>query len=224
MSVEDNTSPKFGLNHPFNTGLGIPIARQSDDAQGTLTLLFKEMKTSSGDPSERILALTNKHVASVGTTTDYEFDGASPQHILVCGDRRLAHAVTEIEDAVTTGLRDVVRLAGEVEDLESKLGMPKENKTTLRYTKNALNEKNEDNATLQTFFAAVNADWQDTNGRRFGVVDWAPKISVRVDDRHYTRDIATFAVDGEMLENFERNIIDLGALRSVSPFHSNLAY
>jgi hypothetical protein len=50
-----------GLNHPFNTGLGIPISRQSDDAQGTLTLLFKEMKTSSGEPSERILALTSKH-------------------------------------------------------------------------------------------------------------------------------------------------------------------
>lgn len=224
MSVEDNTSPKFGLNHPFNTGLGIPVARQSDDAQGTLTLLFKEMKTSSGDPSERILALTNKHVASVDTTTDYEFDGANPQHILVCSDRRLARAVTEIDDAITTGLRDVVRLAGEVEDLKSKLGTPKENRTALRRRENALNEKNEDNATLQTFFAEVNADWQDTNGRRFGVVDWAPKISVRVDDCHYTRDIATFAVDGEKLENFEHNIIDLGAFRSVSPLHSNLAY
>jgi hypothetical protein len=32
-----------------------------------------------------------------------------------------------MEDAVTTGLRDIVRLAGEVEDLESKLGTPKEN-------------------------------------------------------------------------------------------------
>jgi hypothetical protein len=95
------------------------------------------MKTSSGDPSERILALTNKHVASVDTTTDYEFDRANPQHILVCGDRRLARAVTEIEDAVTTGLRDVVRLAEEVEDLESKLGTPKENKTALRRRKNA---------------------------------------------------------------------------------------
>jgi hypothetical protein len=63
MSVEGHNNAKFGLNHPFNTGLGIPIARQSDGAQGTLTLLFKEMKTSSGDPSDRILALTNKHVA-----------------------------------------------------------------------------------------------------------------------------------------------------------------
>ena len=224
MSVEDNTSPKFGLNHPFNTGLGIPIARQSDDAQGTLTLLFKEMKMSSGNPSERILGLTNKHVASVDTTTDYEFDGADPQHILICGDCRLTRAITEIGGAVTMGLRDVVRLTGEVKDWESKLGTPKENKMALRRRKNALNEKKEDNAALQTFFAEANADWKDTNGRRFGVVDWAPMISVRVDDRHYTRDIATFVVDGEKLEKFEGNIIDLGVFCSVSPLHSNLTY
>jgi len=222
MTVEGKIKAKFGLNYPFNTGLGIPIARQSDDAQGTLTLLFKEIKTSSGDPSERILGLTSKHVATVDIMTHYEFDGVNPQHILVCGDRRLAHAVTEIEVAVATGLCDAVELVREVEDLESKLGTAKENSTDLRYAKGALDKKDKDNATLQTFFAEVNADWQNTNGRRFGVVDWAPEISASVDDCHYTRDIATFAVDREKLENFERNIVDLGAFRSVPPIHSNL--
>jgi len=217
MRVVDNTSAKFGHNHPFNTGLGIPIARQSDDAQGTLTFLFKEMKMSSGEPSDRILGLTNKHVASLNTT-DHVFDEADPQHILVCGDRRLARAVSEIEDAVTTGLRDAVRLARELKNtLEG-------NTTASRRRKTALEEKNEDNVTLQALFAKVNADWQDTNGRRFGVVDYAPHISVRVDDRPYTRDIATFVVYGEKLENFESNIVDFGAFRSVSPLHSNLAY
>ena len=32
MSVVKNSNAKFGLNTPFNTGLGIPIARRSDDA------------------------------------------------------------------------------------------------------------------------------------------------------------------------------------------------
>lgn len=81
--------------------------------------------------------------------------------------------------------------------MESKSGTGKENKRALKHKKDALNDKNENNTTLQTFFAEVNAEWQDTDGRRFGVVDWAPNISVRVDDRHYTRDVATFAVDGE---------------------------
>ena len=221
MSVEDNTSPRFGLNHPFNTGSGIPIARQSDDAQGTLTLLFREMKTSNGDPSNRILALTSKHVASVDTTTHYEFDGANPQHILVCGERRFARAVAEIEDAVNTGFRDAVRLAEELAKSESKPGG--KNSTAMRRKQNALNYKREDNATLQTLLAEVDAEWRDANDRRFGYVDWAPEISVGVDDRHYTRDIATFAVDGAKLENFERNMVDLGAFRSIPPFQSNLA-
>ncbi|KZS99767.1 uncharacterized protein LAESUDRAFT_746029 [Laetiporus sulphureus 93-53] len=208
MSVKDNTSPIFGLNHPFNTGLGIPIARQSDDAQGTLTFLFREMKASNGDPSDRILALTNKHVASVDTTTHYELDAANPQHILVCGERRLARAVVEIEDAVNTGFRDAIRHAGELAALKLKSGGA--NSTALGRKQTALDAQNEDNATLQTFFDEVQANWQDTNGRRLGEVDWAPEISVRVDDRNYTRDIATFAVDGEKLENFERKIVDLG--------------
>lgn len=74
------------------------------------------MKTSSGEPSDRILGLTNKHVTSLDTTTDYELDEADPQHILICGDRRLTRAVTEVEDAVTTGLREAVRLASELTD------------------------------------------------------------------------------------------------------------
>ena len=218
MSVVDNTSAKFGLNHPFNTGLGIPIARQSDDAQGTLTFLFKEMKTSSGEPSDRTLGLTNKHVASLNTTTDYELNEADPQHILICGNRRLTRAVTEIEDAITTGLREAVRLARELKDT------PKGDTSALRRRKHAWEDRKEDNDTLQALFAEVTADWQDTNGRRFSVVDYAPHISVRVDDCPYTRDIATFIVDGEKLKNFKSNIVDLGAFRSVFPFHSNLAY
>jgi len=37
------------------------------------------MKTSSGEPGDRILGLTNKDVASLDTTTDYELDEADPQ-------------------------------------------------------------------------------------------------------------------------------------------------
>ncbi|KAL6298522.1 hypothetical protein BKA93DRAFT_820354 [Sparassis latifolia] len=168
---EGSVERLFGLNHPFNTGLGIPITRESDDAQGTLTFLFREVKTSNGDPSDRILALTNKHVTSVNTTTHYE-------------------------------------LAGELADLGLKPA--RKNSMALGRKQITLDAKNEDNATLQMLFAEVQAQWQDINGHRFGDVDWAPEISVRVDDRHYTRDIATFTVDEAKLENFERNIVDLG--------------
>ena len=217
MRVQRHSDAKFGLNHPFNTGLGIPIARQSDDAQGTLTFLFKEVKTISGEPSDRILALTNKHVASFDTTTDYVLDEAGPQHILVCGDRRLAHAIDEIQEAVTTGLLDA---AGLVEELRET---PVDNASALRHARHALEDKNEDNTNIQTLLNEVNTNWTDTNDRRFGVVDWAPRISVRVDERHYTRDIATFAVDKEKLGDFEKNTVDLGTFDLTFPPHSNVA-
>ena len=159
--------------------MGIPIARQSDDAQGTLTLLFKEVKTSSGDPSNRVLALTNKHVASLDTTTDYELDEADPQHILVCGERRLDLAITEIEKAVANGFRDAVELFEEVEELEKALGTDEEDTQALDRKRNALKEKNEDHAGLKELFDEVKGEWKDSNSRRFGIVDWAPKIAVR---------------------------------------------
>lgn len=66
------------------------------------------MKTSNGDPSNRILTLTNKHVASVSMTTHYKFDRANPQHIPVCGECYLACAIVEIKDAIHTGFCDAI--------------------------------------------------------------------------------------------------------------------
>ena len=98
MAVEDHTRAAFGLNHPFNVGLGVPIARQSDDAQGTLAFFFREMQTKDGKPSSRILGVTNKHVACLDTTTDFQLQETDPQYILVCGNRRLALAIDDIEE------------------------------------------------------------------------------------------------------------------------------
>ena len=100
MVVEDRTSAAFGLNHPFNVGLGVPIARQSDDAQGTLAFFFREMQTKDGKPSSRILGVTNKHVACLDTTTDFQLQETDPLYILVCGNRRLALAIDDIEEKV----------------------------------------------------------------------------------------------------------------------------
>lgn len=211
VSVADNTSPTFGLNHPFNTGLGIPIARASDDAQGTVTLLFREGKTSDGSPSNTTFALTNKHVATLVTTTHYDWDAANPLSILVCGERRFGRAFDEVEDALNTSLRDAVRLAAELKELEAKAG----GQTTraMQRKQTALDDKDEDNATLQDLFDQVVETWRDVDNRKLGHVHWAPEISVRVGDRPYTRDIATVAVDEEKLENFTGNIVDLGTCR-----------
>ena len=211
---EDNASATFGLTHPFNVGLGIPIARRSDGAQGTATLLFKEVKTKDGEPSSRILALTNKHVASVDTTTNYDFDEADPHIILVCGDRRFDLAFGEIKEALNTGFRDALKLAGELEMLEIKY--EGQDHKSVQRKRTALEQRHEDNATLQDLFDEVDQKWRNEDNRRLGEVHWAPKIAVRVDDRNFTLDAATVAVDEDKLKKFTRNIVDLGMFLSVS--------
>ncbi|KAJ3478928.1 hypothetical protein NLJ89_g12359 [Agrocybe chaxingu] len=112
-----------------------------------------------------------------------------------------------ILNAVSAGFRDVVKLSDELAQLELIHGAES---PRLERKQRALKEKNETNDTLQALFDEVKANWQDANGRRLGAVDWAPEISVRVDDCTYTRDIATFVVDKAKLENFTANIVDLG--------------
>lgn len=212
MRFADNTSPTLGLSHPFNVGLGIPIARASDDAQGTVALLFREVKTKDGEPSNRILALTNKHVATLDTTTHYDFDAANPLSILVCGERRFDRAFNEINDTLNDGLRDAVRLAKELMDLEAK----GDGQTTraMQRKQDDLSRKHEDNETTRELFHQVDQTWRNLDNRKFGQVDWAPEISVRVPGEHpYTRDIATLAVEKEILEHFTGNIVDFGTFR-----------
>ena len=132
--------------------------------------------------------------------------------------------MAEIRTAVSTGLRDAIRLIGEVSSLEAKDGMPQADARALKHTKSELDDKNDDNKILQTFFDQVDTNWQNGDKRRFGIVDWAPMISVRVDDCHYTRDIATFVIDAAKLVDFNNNIVDLGAfpfflLCFLAPFH-----
>ncbi|KAF9047801.1 hypothetical protein BJ165DRAFT_1468210 [Panaeolus papilionaceus] len=210
MNVVNRTNPTFGLNHAFNTGLGIPIARESDGAQGTLTFLFKEMKTKEGKVSDRVLGVTNKHVACKVTTEDYEFNGTDPQYILVCGEERLQRAIAQIEKAISTGLRNAVKLVEEVSGLEAKVGTPAEDSRSLRRIRTELKDLEEDNMLLETFLNEINREWQNGESRRLGIVEWAPKISVDVDHCCYTRDLATIVIDPYKLVNFERNVIDLG--------------
>ena len=52
----------------------------------------------------------------------------------------------------------------------------------------------------------------DIMRRNVGFVDWAPHISVEVDDRHYTRDICTVELDPQRFkDNILGNVVDLSA-------------
>lgn len=132
MGVKRTSSPRFGLTHPFNIGLGIPIFRQVDGAEGTLTFLFREVRRD-GMPSKRILVVTCKHVASLDTTTDYKHDG-NDSVILVCGEHRLSRALCEIKTAVEQATSEAKEASSIIAELESQTEKGEEDESWIALT------------------------------------------------------------------------------------------
>ncbi|KAG9084188.1 hypothetical protein FRC06_004179, partial [Ceratobasidium sp. 370] len=71
MRVTEETNPTYYVRRPFTAALGMPIAtreREEEDAQGSVSFFFHENKDKNGNPSKRVLAVTNKHVLRKDTT------------------------------------------------------------------------------------------------------------------------------------------------------------
>ncbi|KAF8125025.1 hypothetical protein EV363DRAFT_1402708 [Boletus edulis] len=198
MRVADETNPTHYVRRPFTA---------EADAQGTVSFFFHENKTKNGEPSARILAVCNKHVLRQDTTVDYQFmgSGAPRQYVRVCGF-----------PLVTGNVAEAVRLAEEIVRLEAKEKsedeeQAEEDEEALQIKKGQLDKVNRDNRRLQAFFKEVNMQWNDIARRNIGFVDWAPSISIDVDDRHYTRDIGTVELDPQKFKDyFQGNVVQLG--------------
>jgi hypothetical protein len=68
---------------------------------------------------------------------------------------------------------------------------------------------------LEAFYKEVSTQWSDIGRRNIGHVDWAPKISIGVQDEQYTLDLGTFELDeAKFKANFKGNVIDLGVFAS----------
>ena len=168
MRVADETNPTHYVRRPFTTALRMPIAtkeREVEDAQGIISF-FHENRDKHGDPSARVLAISNKRVLRKDTTVDYQFKGvgAPRQYVRVCGFRRFQRSTEEIRALVTKNAAEAVRLAEEVSRLEAK---PKsedpeqaeEDEEALEIKRGRLKKVNKDNDKLQVFFNEVNTQW-----------------------------------------------------------------
>ena len=225
MRVVNEVNPTHYVRRPFTAVLGMPIAtkeRENEDAQGSVSFFFHENKTKNGEPSARVLAVSNKHVLRKDTTVDYQFmgSGAPRQFVRVCGFRRFQHSTDEIRALVTANVAEAVRLVKGIARLEAKeksmdKEQVKEDKEALQYKRRQLDKVNRDNCRLQVFFKEVNIQWNDIARRNIGFVDWAPSISVDVDDHHYTRDIGTIELDPQKFQDhFQGNVVQLGVFLS----------
>lgn len=227
LRVADDTNPTHYLRRLFTALLGMPIAtaeRETEDAQGSVAFFFHENKTRNGDPSARVLGVSNNHVLRQDTTVDYQFKGAGTprQYVRLAGYRRFHRGLDEIKAVIAETVTDANRLALDIVRLEEKPESQdpeeaEEDQKALEIKREELVKLNEKTINLEKFYNQVSTQWGDLGRRDIGFVDWAPKISIDVNGRRYTKDIATFEVDEVKFKaQFKGNLVDLGAFVSFS--------
>jgi hypothetical protein len=73
MGLVNDTNPTAYIRRALTAALGIPLFAEdmkADNSHGSLGFFFHENKDNSGNKSERVFAVTNKHVVSKVTNTD----------------------------------------------------------------------------------------------------------------------------------------------------------
>ena len=217
-----NTDPTFYVRRFLTAVLGIPIATketEDDDAQGSLGFFFHENKTKEGNPSARVLGVSNRHVLRKKNDADYLLhgSGAPPQAVRVCGQRRFQRGINEIKALIGHLGSDAELLATEIAMLESQLASEnqaevEEAEEGLEAKRAELTEVKQKIVKLEDFYNLANGQWSDIERRDMGITDWAPKIQVNTDGPNYTLDVGTFVLDeAKFKTNFKGNVIDLGA-------------
>ena len=221
LRVTDDINPTYHVRRLLTATLGMPIApaeREAADAQGSVSLFFHENKDERGAPSAKVFGVSNCHVLRGHTTHDYEFKGAGapPQHVCLAGFRRFQRRLDEIKGCIAGhGMnaeilaRGIVRLKAKPrsEDTEEA----EEDEMAMVAKQEKLDQVKKDIGVLENFYKDVIDQWSDVACRNIGHVDWAPKISIDVNGRNYTKDIGTFEVDAVRFKaQFKGNVVDLG--------------
>ncbi|KAJ7900280.1 hypothetical protein B0H14DRAFT_3080626 [Mycena olivaceomarginata] len=192
---------------------GPALLRVADDTNPTHYL-----RRLNGDPSARVLGVSNNHVLRQDTTVDYQFKGAGTprQYVRLAGYRRFQRGLDEIKAVIAETVTDANRLALDIVRLEEKPESQdpeeaEEDQKALKIKREELVKLNEKTINLEKFYNQVSTQWGDLGRRDIGFVDWAPKISIDVNGRKYTKDIATFEVDEVKFKaQFKGNLVDLG--------------
>ena len=221
LRVTPDTDPTHYHHRLLTTALGMPITTEEQavkDVQGSVSFFFHENKDKNGNISNRVLAVRNCHVLRNNTNIDYEFKGTDTSHQIVrlAGRRRFQRAIDEIK--VSTGHlgTDADLLAREIVEMEQELETTPSDvddaTAVLEDKKAKLAKVNTDIRVLEAFHKELNSQWSDIGCRNIGHIDWAPKISVDVDNGCYTLDIGTFELnEARFRPSFAGNIVDLGA-------------
>ncbi|QRV97300.1 transmembrane protein [Ceratobasidium sp. AG-Ba] len=219
MRVVSEWDPTSYVRRPFTTVLGMPIAsKQTEvmDTQGTVSFFFHESKDKNGKPSARVLGVSNQHVLCADSTVDYQYKGNGlRRYVGVCGLNRFQRFLYDTRALIAEKAGEAVMETKQIiylEEPKAKSQRMEEDKVALERKREDLRRLKVDNLKLQAFFLETSRQWNDMARRTIGFVDWAPSISVDVDDRHYTRDIATIELDSRKFkDHFRGNVVNIGS-------------
>ncbi|KAG8718305.1 hypothetical protein FRC09_012863 [Ceratobasidium sp. 395] len=209
MRTVENTNPTHDVRQPFTALHGMSIATEdseNEDATGTVSIYFHE-----GGDSDRVLATSCKHVFHADTRSDYKLGGSSDRKQQVP-----ARSIAAIKYKVGANVTEVVALTEDIERLEKEPQSKDEEEAAdkeeaLVKKKVQLTDLTLVGTRLRNFFKEVTRDWTDIARRNVGYLDWAPSISIDVDDSSYTRDMGAFSLYAEKFaESFVGNVVNLG--------------
>jgi len=228
MRHVDSSNATHYVRHFLTALLGVPLATEEmeeEDSQGTLTLWFHENKDKDGNPSNKVYGVSNCHVLRKNTTVDYEhIGGARMDRVRVCGMRRFQRG----RDAITKAIANRSILADlwarDIVKLQAKERQDTENARAIRAKQRQLDNETEAIADLEAFHSEVTNLWSNIKlQRNIGHVQYAAAISVDVEGGTlYTSDWAAFlAAEAKVRDEFEGNVVDLGAFRLLLFISSN---
>ena len=200
----------------LTTALGVPIVpeREQLESQGSVGFFFHENTDKHGNPSDKVLAVTNHHVVCKVDDRLYDFRShrSPPQQVCVCGFLRFQRGRDEIRAAVVDHGHDAGVCAEEIAELEAN--RDEADAEALDKVRRELAEHRKAIVKLESLYKDVNANWGDIACRNIGGLEYSPPIFVDVNDRRYTEDWATIRLDSARFKpNFMGNQVDLGALR-----------
>ncbi|KAG8704062.1 hypothetical protein FRC08_002480 [Ceratobasidium sp. 394] len=216
MPTVENTNPTHDVRQPFTALHGMSIAtedREAEDATGTVSIYFHE-----GGDSDRVLGASCKHVFHADTRSDYKLGGPGDreQQVRANGMRRFQRALAAIKYKVGANVTDVVSITEDIERLEKEAKSEDEEvredkEEALGKKRVQLGELTNVGTRLRDFYKRVTRDWTDIARRNIGYLDWAPSVSIDVDNFTYTRDMGAFFLYAEkFVANFVGNMVDLG--------------
>lgn len=203
--------------------LGVPIATaERPDAQGSVGFFFHEGRDKQGNVSDRVLAVTCRHVLFETTkihNVKYELKraGAPPKYVRLHGFRRFQRFLDDIKHRIGRHAIMVNIHEREIRKLEAKEKsqdpeVAEEEEEELAKTHQKLADENKAIDDLEKFYTNVTKDWSDSEHRNIGTIDYSPPISFGVGDEKFTEDWGAFALHKVRWKAvFKGNILDLGA-------------